>query len=97
MLAKVVRNPILKGVRVRNRKVSQRNSKTGDRRSVDAPPEELLQRGCRSRSDHGQRISDVLTCEDLCAEVVVPTGDLHFASEAFIQGMVLESRDGEAS
>ena len=46
---------------------------------------------------HGQRISNVLTCEDLCEEVVVPTGDLHFASEAFIQGMVLESRDGEAS
>ena len=46
---------------------------------------------------HGQRISNVLTCEDLCEEVVVPTGDLHFASEAFFQGMVLESRDGEAS
>ena len=46
MLAKVVRNPLLKGTRVRNKKVSKRNNKTGDRRSVDAPPEELLEREC---------------------------------------------------
>lgn len=46
MLAKVVRNPLLKGTRVRNKKVSKRNNKTGDRRSVDAPPEELLERNC---------------------------------------------------
>ena len=46
MVARVVRNPILKGQRVRNRKVTKRNNKTGDRRSVDAPPEDLLQRDC---------------------------------------------------
>lgn len=46
MVAKAVRNPILKGVRIRNRKISKRNNKTGDRRAVDAPPEELLQREC---------------------------------------------------
>lgn len=46
MLAKVVRNPLLKGTRVRNKKVSKRNNKTGDRRSVEAPPEELLERNC---------------------------------------------------
>jgi site-specific DNA recombinase len=37
-------NPILKGVRVRNRKMSMRINKTGRHRSVDAPPEELLER-----------------------------------------------------
>lgn len=46
MVARVVRNPVLKGTRVRNKKVSKRNNKTGDRRSVDAPPEELLERNC---------------------------------------------------
>ncbi len=46
MLARVVRNPILKGVRQRNRKISKRVNKSGDRHSVDAPPEELLQREC---------------------------------------------------
>ena len=40
----VVLNPILKGVRVRNRKMSQRVNKTGRSRSVDAPPEERLER-----------------------------------------------------
>ena len=40
MVARVVSNPIVKGVRVRNRKMSRRINKTGRRRSVDAPPEE---------------------------------------------------------
>ena len=34
-------NPILKGVRVRNKKMSKRVNKTGRPRSVDAPAEEL--------------------------------------------------------
>ncbi len=42
----VVQNPILKGLRVRNRKKSKRNNKTGRHRSVNAPPEELLERPC---------------------------------------------------
>ena len=46
MLGRVVRNPILKGVRVRNKKMSRRINKTGRRRSVDAPPEERLERNC---------------------------------------------------
>ena len=46
MVPRIVRNPILKGVRQRNRKMSRRVNKTGRRRSVDAPPEELLERSC---------------------------------------------------
>lgn len=46
MIARVVSNPIVKGVRVRNRKMSRRINKTGRRRSVDAPPEERLERYC---------------------------------------------------
>ena len=46
MVARIVRNPILKGVRQRNRKMSRRINKTGRRRSIDAPPEELLERVC---------------------------------------------------
>jgi DNA invertase Pin-like site-specific DNA recombinase len=46
MVARVVRNPILKGVRVRNKKMSRRVNKTGQHRSVAAPPEERLERVC---------------------------------------------------
>ena len=46
MVNRVVRNPILKGIRVRNKKMSRRINKTGRRRSVDAPPEERLERNC---------------------------------------------------
>jgi DNA invertase Pin-like site-specific DNA recombinase len=46
MVARVVRNPIVKGVRVRNKKMARRVNKTGRRRSVDAPPEERLERFC---------------------------------------------------
>lgn len=44
MVQRIVVNPILKGVRVRNRKWSKRVNKTGRRRSVAAPAEELLER-----------------------------------------------------
>lgn len=44
MVRRVVLNPLLKGVRVRNQKMSVRVNKTGRRKSVDAPPEELLER-----------------------------------------------------
>jgi site-specific DNA recombinase len=37
-------NPILKGIRVRNEKMSMRVNKTGRHRSVKAPPEERLER-----------------------------------------------------
>lgn len=46
LVSRLVRNPILKGVRVRNRKVSKRVNRTGRHRSVNAPPEELLERNC---------------------------------------------------
>ncbi len=39
-----VLNPVLEGVRVRNRKMTRRVNKTGRPRSVDAPPEERLER-----------------------------------------------------
>jgi site-specific DNA recombinase len=44
MVARVTKNPILKGVRVRNAKVSRRVNKTGRRKAVDAPPGERLER-----------------------------------------------------
>ncbi len=46
MVGRVVRNPILKGVRVRNRKMTRRVNSTGRRKSINAPPEELLERPC---------------------------------------------------
>ena len=46
MVGQVTRNPLLKGVRERNRRMSKRVNKTGRHISVAAPPEELLQRNC---------------------------------------------------
>jgi site-specific DNA recombinase len=46
MVANLVHNPILKGVRVRNRMVSRKHHATGKRRSVKAKPEELRTRNC---------------------------------------------------
>ncbi|MCC9608265.1 recombinase family protein [Blastopirellula sp. JC732] len=45
-LSNLLHNPILKGVREANRKISKRINKTGRRVSVKAPPEELLVREC---------------------------------------------------
>jgi DNA invertase Pin-like site-specific DNA recombinase len=44
LVTQLVHNPILKGVRVRNRKVSKRVNQTGRRKSVAAPPGERLER-----------------------------------------------------
>jgi hypothetical protein len=46
MVGRVTRNPILKGVRERNRKVSRRKNATGRYRSENADPADLLQREC---------------------------------------------------
>ena len=46
---------------------------------------------------HGERVSKLLAGEDFSEEVVVPAGDLHFASQAFVERKVFESCDGEAS
>jgi DNA invertase Pin-like site-specific DNA recombinase len=46
MVSRVTHNPLLKGLRVRNAKISRRVNKTGRRRSVQAPPEERLERHC---------------------------------------------------
>ena len=46
MVGRITRNPILKGLRVRNAKVARRVNATGRRRSVAAPPEERLERWC---------------------------------------------------
>lgn len=46
MLARVVFNPILKGVRVRNNRMSKRKNAKGRRKSVKAPPSERLERHC---------------------------------------------------
>jgi site-specific DNA recombinase len=44
LVGSVTRNPILKGFRRRNERMSKRENKTGRRKSVKAPPEELLLR-----------------------------------------------------
>ena len=46
LVTQLIHNPILKGLRVRNRKISKRVNKTGRHKSVAAPPEELLERHC---------------------------------------------------
>ena len=46
MVGRITRNPILKGVRQRNRKESKRFNKTGKHKSVNAKPEDLLERNC---------------------------------------------------
>lgn len=43
---RVVTNPIYKGIRERNKKMTRRVNRTGRHKSVDAPPEELLTRAC---------------------------------------------------
>jgi len=46
LVATTTRNPILKGVRERNRKITVRKDRSGKRKTVVAPAEELLQRHC---------------------------------------------------
>jgi site-specific DNA recombinase len=46
LVTQLMHNPILKGLRVRNRKISKRINETGRHKSVAAPPEELLERNC---------------------------------------------------
>ena len=46
MVTQLVHNPILKGVRVRNKKMSKRNNQTGRRKAVNAPASERLERHC---------------------------------------------------
>jgi DNA invertase Pin-like site-specific DNA recombinase len=46
LLSQLIHNPILKGVRVRNKKMSKRINETGRRRSVAAPAGERLERHC---------------------------------------------------
>src|SRR5262249_10918577 len=46
LVTQFIHNPILKGVRVRNRKLSKRVNQTGRRKSVAAPASEQLQRHC---------------------------------------------------
>jgi hypothetical protein len=46
LVAEITYNPILKGLRVRNKKIAVRVNQTGRRRSQNAPPEERLERQC---------------------------------------------------
>jgi hypothetical protein len=46
IVTRLIHNPILKGVRVRNKKMSKRINETGRRKSVPAPPTERLERNC---------------------------------------------------
>jgi site-specific DNA recombinase len=46
MVSRISQNPILKGLRVRNKKISKRVNSTGRRTSIDAPPGERLERDC---------------------------------------------------
>jgi DNA invertase Pin-like site-specific DNA recombinase len=45
-VTRFVRNPLLKGWRFRNRVIAKRINKTGRRKCIPAPPEELLERNC---------------------------------------------------
>lgn len=46
IVGRVTRNPILKGMRVRNDRMSRRINRTGRRKSVKTPPKERLEREC---------------------------------------------------
>lgn len=46
MVGRITRNPLLKGVRERNRHHSKRSNKTGRRKSVKSPASDLKQRHC---------------------------------------------------
>ena len=46
MVGRITRNPILRGVRERNRRKSKRNNKRGKYKSIKARPDELLERFC---------------------------------------------------
>jgi DNA invertase Pin-like site-specific DNA recombinase len=46
MVGQITHNPILKGLRVRNKKKSVRLNRTGRHHCVNAPPEERLERKC---------------------------------------------------
>jgi DNA invertase Pin-like site-specific DNA recombinase len=46
LVSEITYNPILKGLRVRNKKISVRVNETGRRRTQKAPPEERLERRC---------------------------------------------------
>src|SRR5262245_13612860 len=46
LVSRLIHNPILKGVRVRNQKLSKRVNQTGRRKSVPAPASERLERRC---------------------------------------------------
>ena len=45
-VSRVTRNPLIKGVRVRNDRMSKRVNSTGRRKSIKAPKEERLERHC---------------------------------------------------
>jgi site-specific DNA recombinase len=46
LVTQLVHNPILKGVRLRNKKISKRVNETGHRKSITAPACERLERNC---------------------------------------------------
>jgi DNA invertase Pin-like site-specific DNA recombinase len=46
LVCQLIHNPILKGVRVRNRKISKRFNQTGRHKSINAPLSERLERHC---------------------------------------------------
>ncbi|MHB1426455.1 MAG: recombinase family protein [Gemmataceae bacterium] len=46
LVTQLIHNPILKGIRVRNKKMSKRVNQTGRRKAVPAPPSERLERHC---------------------------------------------------
>jgi hypothetical protein len=46
LVTQLIHNPILKGLRVRNKKMSKRVNQTGRRKSVPAPASERLERHC---------------------------------------------------
>jgi DNA invertase Pin-like site-specific DNA recombinase len=70
MVARIVHNPILKGMRVRNRHMSRRINSTGHHRSVKAPAEELLERQCPHlaffEAEYYDRVIRLLDARNAC-------------------------------
>jgi hypothetical protein len=78
MVSRVVHCPMLKGVRIRNKKVTRRNNKTGRRKPVNAPPEEWIEILCPHlafvSAERYDRLIAKLTAKNACFRAGKKTG-----------------------
>ncbi len=79
MVARNTYNPILKGVRVRNRMKSKRLNKTGKYRSVKAAPDDRLERVCEHLAffpaDYYDRVTQKVAARNAKCKPGRPTGN----------------------